>query len=72
MNRLGKSEIYYGRVVPFEDEMRKLNAVTSNDVHQLAQAIFPADASGLAITAIGPFDEKDQIMEAEEDEEDGE
>jgi predicted Zn-dependent peptidase len=56
MNRMGKSEVYFGRVVPLDEVMAEIEAVTLDDVHRVAQAIFPTDMNELTVAAVGPFD----------------
>lgn len=56
MNRMGKSEVYFGRVVPLAEVMAEIDAVTLDDVHRVAQAIFPEDMNELTVAAVGPFD----------------
>jgi predicted Zn-dependent peptidase len=58
MNRLGKSEVYYNRVVPMEEVLAAIERVTHDDVLRVANQIFPADPSGLTVAAVGPFKKK--------------
>lgn len=55
MNRLGKSEVYFDRVIPLDEVVAAIDAVTLNDVQAVAEYIFPPDPSALTITAVGPF-----------------
>jgi predicted Zn-dependent peptidase len=59
MNRIGKSEVYHGTVVPLDDVLTRVNAVTMADVQAVAETIFPATPDELTITAMGPFSEGD-------------
>lgn len=68
MNRMGKSEVYFDRVIPLEEVVGKINAVTLDDVSRVAQAIFPEDASDLTIAAVGPFEEGHQTAVAQDEE----
>ncbi|HVK01979.1 MAG TPA: pitrilysin family protein [Armatimonadaceae bacterium] len=55
MNRMGASEVYFDRVIPLEEVLAAIDAVTDEDVHRVAQAILPEDLSKLTIAAVGPF-----------------
>lgn len=55
MNRLGKSEVYFNRVVPLDEVLDSINRVTAEDVLRVAAKIFPADPAELTIAAVGPF-----------------
>jgi predicted Zn-dependent peptidase len=55
MNRLGKSEVYFNRVIPLEDVLADINAVTHDDVLRVAAKIFPADQADLTVASVGPF-----------------
>ena len=57
MTRLAKNEICYGRHVPPEDVVIKLDAVTHENIQELAQEMF--NPSTISIAAIGPVSEKD-------------
>ena len=58
MNRLGKAEAIYERVAPLSEIRAKIDAVTLDDVHRVAQALLPEDENGLTMVAVGPFDEE--------------
>ncbi len=58
MNRIGKSEVYFNRVIPLEEVMAAIDAVTHEDVLRVADKIFPADAGALTVAAVGPFPKK--------------
>lgn len=58
MNHMGESEVYHGRVIPIEETLERINAVTNDDVVRVAERIFPADPEALTVAAIGPFDPK--------------
>ncbi len=53
MNRLARNEILYGRDVPIEEVVQKIEAVTPADVQEVAQSFLLPER--IAITAIGPF-----------------
>jgi predicted Zn-dependent peptidase len=55
MNRIGKAEVYYGKVTPLTEILEKINAVTTKQVHEVAETIFPANVDDVSITALGPF-----------------
>ena len=57
MNRMGKSEVNFGRVVPLSEVVQKIDAVTLDDIRRIAEMIFPEDAGDLTIAAVGPFDD---------------
>ena len=57
MTRLAKNEICYGRHIPPEDVVIKLDAVTHENIQELAQEMF--NPSTISIAAIGPVSEKD-------------
>ena len=67
MNRLGKSEIYFGEVIPLAEALAKIEAVTVQQVLEIAQAVLPESSEGLTVAAIGPFDEADKEALAEID-----
>lgn len=66
MNRLGKSEVYFDRVVPLAEVTAEIDAVTLDDVLRVAQIVFPADASELTIAAVGPFEAAHQAQAREQ------
>lgn len=55
MNRLGKSEVYFNRVIPMEEILAAIDAVSHDDILRVAAKVFPEDDSGLTIAAVGPF-----------------
>ena len=60
MTRLAKNEICYGRHIPPEDMVIKLDAVTNEHIQDLAQEMF--NPSTISIAAIGPVSEKDLTL----------
>ena len=52
MTRIGKSELVYGEIMSFDEILREVNAVTPEQVHQLARDLF-SQAATLAL--VGPF-----------------
>jgi predicted Zn-dependent peptidase len=53
MMRMARNEINFGREVPLEETLAKIQAVTGEAVHSLAARLFAP--TGLRATAIGPF-----------------
>ncbi len=56
MSRLGKGELVYGEIQTVDDVIAKVDAVTPDDVREVAREVLGGDM-GLAV--IGPFDESD-------------
>ncbi len=54
MQRLGKSEVYFNRVIPLEEILAAIDAVSHDDVLRVAAKVFPSD-DALTIAAVGPF-----------------
>lgn len=52
MSRLGRMELVYGYLLPIEEVIRKVEAVTEEDIHLLAEAILQPDH--LTLAAIVP------------------
>lgn len=53
MMRMAKNEMVFGRQIPMEETVSKINAITRSQVTELAQRMFQADS--MRTTAIGPF-----------------
>jgi predicted Zn-dependent peptidase len=53
MMRLGRNELAYNRVIPIDEIMNKINAVTREDVGAVAHALFAKDQYALA--TVGPL-----------------
>lgn len=53
MNRLARNEILYGRDVPIEEVMEKIESVSPLDLQEVAQSFFIPEK--IVVTAIGPF-----------------
>jgi predicted Zn-dependent peptidase len=62
MNRMGKSEVYFERVVPLAEVVAKIDAVSLDDVHRIALAIFPENPEELTVAAVGPFDKPELFL----------
>jgi predicted Zn-dependent peptidase len=58
MNRLGKDEIIFGKVISREEIVSKIESVTVKSVQEVASQIF--SPKHMAIALVGPFDEDDQ------------
>jgi len=52
MSRLAKNEIYFGRDIPVDDALAKLNAVTVDETMSVASEMF--DPETLCLTLLGP------------------
>ncbi len=53
MSRLAKDEIYFGRYIPLEEVISRIDEVSPEGVRKLAGELF--DRRGLALTALGPL-----------------
>ncbi|MDQ1684734.1 MAG: hypothetical protein QOC82_1471 [Frankiaceae bacterium] len=53
MSRLGKAELVYGELMTIDEILAAIDAVTLDDVHEVAMALFAAPQ---AIAAVGPYD----------------
>lgn len=58
-SRNGSHELRYGRVVPLEQVVAEVEAITVADVHRVAQRVIRPDALHLAV--IGPFETSDSL-----------
>jgi predicted Zn-dependent peptidase len=56
MSRLGKSELVYPRLEPVEEILASIEAVTHDDVREVATAVL---AQPKALAVVGPFDNSD-------------
>ncbi len=61
MSRLGKSELVYPRLEPVEEILAAIEAVTHDDVREVAAAIL---AQPKALAVVGPFDDADSFASA--------
>jgi predicted Zn-dependent peptidase len=68
MNRLGKDEVLFDRVIEFNEIMDKIQAVTTEDIRAVASDVLNVEK--FAMAQVGPFDEADRL--AVESEQDGE
>ncbi len=53
MMRMGKSLLYFGKVIPLDEIMAKILAVSHDDIDRVANALF--DDSKVTLAAVGPF-----------------
>ncbi len=53
MMRIGRNELTYDRVIPIDEIMGKITSVTLDDIAEVAEHIFGADAYAMA--TVGPF-----------------
>ncbi len=58
MNRIGKSESIYGRVIPLAEILERVERVSVEEVRAVAEQLFPADPNDLTLTAVGPFSDE--------------
>ncbi len=61
MSRLGKSELVYPRLEPVEEILASIEAVTHDDVREVAAAVL---AQPKALAVVGPFDDADAFIAA--------
>lgn len=61
MSRLGKAELVYPRLQPVEETLALIDAVTHDDVREVAAAVL---AQPMALAAVGPFDDADALAAA--------
>ncbi len=54
MTRMAKNELYFERIIPIEETVEKINAVTTADIHRIAQVCL--NPNKMALTTIGPFE----------------
>jgi predicted Zn-dependent peptidase len=57
MVRLAQNEIYFGKYTPMAEIMEKIDAVSVDDIHDLAKDLF--GSKSLALTMLGPVSEED-------------
>ena len=59
MSHIARDEIYFGKTVTTDEICQRIRAVTSDDVIELAGALFRTD--GMALTLLGDFAESSQF-----------
>jgi len=57
MSRLGKGELVYGEQLTVDEVIARIDAVTPDDVREVAADVLASGNLGLAV--IGPFDDVD-------------
>jgi predicted Zn-dependent peptidase len=55
MTRLAKAELLYDELLGIDEVIRRIDAVTRDDVHLLAKELFSQPET---LAAVGPFDER--------------
>jgi predicted Zn-dependent peptidase len=55
MNRIGRSQLVHGHVLPFGELVARTEAVTSDDVRRVAERVLGAER---VLAVVGPFDEE--------------
>ncbi len=61
MTRIGKSELVYPELEPVDDILARIDAVTLDDVREVAKAIL---AQPKALAVVGPYDDADSFAAA--------
>jgi predicted Zn-dependent peptidase len=61
MTRLGKSELVYPRLEPVDEILARIDAVTLDDVRDVAKAILTRPK---ALAVVGPYDDADTFAQA--------
>ena len=61
MGRLAKAELVYGELLSVDEILRRIDAVTLDDVHQIAQDLLEATPT---LAVVGPFDDADRFAAA--------
>lgn len=59
MVRLAQNEIHFGRAIPLNQVVEKIEAVTAEDIREVAQTLF--SDSGPTLCLLGPFDDQTSI-----------
>jgi len=61
MSRLGKSQLYLGKITPPEEIVRRIMAVTNDDIMELTRNLLKPEDFSLA--SVGPWNDKDIFRE---------
>ena len=61
MSRIGRAEVFDGTVLPTDQILAAIDAVTAEQVQELASELF---AQPMSISAVGPFSSKKQLRRA--------
>lgn len=59
MVRMAQNEFYFGRSMPLEEALRKVDQVSSEDIFNLAQTLFKSGPP--ALTVLGPLEVRDLL-----------
>jgi predicted Zn-dependent peptidase len=59
MVRMAQNETHYERYIPLEEVVNKIEAVTEEDIRNLAETLFPTHR--FALTLLGPVTDKDEF-----------
>ncbi len=68
MNRIGKDEILFDRIIPLEEVMDKITSVTPDDINVIARDLMGNREFTMA--QVGPFDDADKAAIADDVEDD--
>jgi len=60
MSRLARNEVHFGRLVPAEETLDRIDSVSAEDVRSLAEEMF--DPRMLSIGVIGPLSEREVAL----------
>ncbi|MCU0572225.1 MAG: insulinase family protein [Syntrophobacteraceae bacterium] len=61
MNRLAKNEMLFGRYIPFEESEGRIDAVSSEEIHDWFQSVFKPDR--LALVLLGPAEVTEEELQ---------
>ncbi|SFG49219.1 Predicted Zn-dependent peptidase [Desulfotomaculum arcticum] len=61
MSRLGKSQLYLGKVIPPDELVKKVMAVTVEDIKDLTKNIFKPE--NFCVASIGPWEDENMLLE---------
>jgi predicted Zn-dependent peptidase len=61
MSRLAKAELLSGELPTLSEVLRRIDAVTADEVHALAEELF---SQPLSLSVVGPFDDEGRFREA--------
>jgi predicted Zn-dependent peptidase len=62
MMRMGKSLLYFNRVVPLQEIVSKINAITLDDLDRISNQLF--DPAKMTLAAVGPFKRSKEAADA--------
>jgi predicted Zn-dependent peptidase len=61
MVRIAQNEIHFGREIPLQEVIEKIERVTVDDIQQMARSIF--QEKNMSLTVLGPIREKKELAE---------